>query len=61
VALAEASLLAGLDAGTTYLSIHTSVFPGGEIRGFLQLEAPDPSSFLLAGSALGGLLLRRRR
>jgi hypothetical protein len=32
---AEAVLLAGLKAGQTYFNIHTSVFPGGEIRGFL--------------------------
>ncbi len=31
----EAALLAGLAAGKTYLNIHTSAFPGGEIRGFL--------------------------
>ena len=30
---AEASLLAGMAAGEAYLNIHTSVVPGGEIRG----------------------------
>jgi len=35
VASAEAALLAGLQAGQTYLNIHTSMFGGGEIRGFL--------------------------
>jgi hypothetical protein len=35
VAGAEAALLAGLQAGMAYLNIHTSSFPGGEIRGFL--------------------------
>ena len=33
---AEAALLAGLQAGQAYLNIHTTMFPGGEIRGFLQ-------------------------
>jgi CHRD domain len=33
---AEAALLAGLQAGQAYLNIHTTNFPGGEIRGFLQ-------------------------
>ena len=33
---AEAALLAGLQAGRAYLNIHTTMFPGGEIRGFLQ-------------------------
>lgn len=36
---AEAALLAGLHAGMAYLNIHTTVFPGGEIRGFLA-EVP---------------------
>lgn len=33
---AEAALLAGMQAGQTYLNIHTTMFPGGEERGFLQ-------------------------
>jgi CHRD domain len=36
VASAEAALLAGLEAGQTYLNVHTVMFGGGEIRGFLQ-------------------------
>lgn len=36
VAGAEAALFAGLQAGDAYLNIHTTMFPGGEIRGFLQ-------------------------
>lgn len=35
VAGAEAALLAGLLAGQAYLNIHTTMFPGGEIRGVL--------------------------
>lgn len=34
---ASAALEAGLDAGTAYFNIHTSSFPGGEIRANLQL------------------------
>jgi len=34
-ASAEAVLAAGLAAGQAYLNIHTTNFPGGEIRGFL--------------------------
>jgi hypothetical protein len=33
---AEATLLAGLQAGQGYLNILTTMFPGGEIRGFPQ-------------------------
>jgi hypothetical protein len=42
VATALADLLAGLQAGQSYLNIHSQMFPGGEIRGFLQpaTEAP---------------------
>jgi hypothetical protein len=35
-ASAETALLAGIQAGQAYLNIHTTMFPGGEIRGFLQ-------------------------
>jgi CHRD domain-containing protein len=35
-AAAAAALLAGIRAGQAYLNIHTTMFPGGEIRGFLQ-------------------------
>jgi hypothetical protein len=39
---AEAALAAGLNAGNAYLNIHTTVNPGGEIRGFLNFLGPDP-------------------
>jgi len=52
-ASAETALLASIFAGTAYLNIHTSVFPGGEIRGFLTL-VPEPSvvTFLALGAAI---------
>ena len=43
VASAEAALASGLAAGNAYLNIHTSNWPGGEIRGFLAV-APVPST-----------------
>ena len=43
---AEAALLASMAADTAYLNIHTTVVPGGEIRGFLTpVTVPEPSSY----------------
>ena len=36
VPLAEANLVAAMASGEAYLNIHSTVVPGGEIRGFLQ-------------------------
>jgi hypothetical protein len=59
-ASAEAALVAGLENGMAYLNIHTSVFPGGEIRAFLQ-PVPEPFSASLMLSGLGVLWTARRR
>ena len=53
-ASAEAALFASLNAGTAYLNIHTTVVPGGEIRGFLT-AVPEPSSLALGGIGLAGV------
>jgi hypothetical protein len=34
------ALAAGLESGNAYFDIHTTLFPGGEIRGFLIAPAP---------------------
>ena len=54
LANAESALLAGLAANETYLNVHSSIFGGGEIRGYLA--TPEPGMFLATGAVLAGLL-----
>lgn len=62
VALAEQALLNGMAAGRTYLNIHTTTVPGGEIRGFLVAAAlPEPASILLLLVGMTLLAARGRR
>lgn len=60
---AEAALLSSLAAGTSYFNIHTNFATGGEIRGFLIANVPEPSSMLLLGGFIAGAGVRfyRRR
>ena len=65
---AELALAEGLALGMAYFNIHTTTFPGGEIRGFLTgpgvtAPIPEPATLLLVGSgvALAAVVRRRRR
>ena len=60
VNVAMARLIAGMNAGTAYLNIHSTQFTGGEIRGFI-VATPEPASMLLVGSGLAGIAAVRRR
>jgi len=57
---AEAALFAAMSAEMSYLNIHSTFAPGGEIRGFLAPVAessavPEPSTVALATLGLAGL------
>jgi hypothetical protein len=59
LANAEAALLNGLATDHTYLNIHTSTFPNGEISAFL-VATPEPSTIFLAVGSLLGIIRRRK-
>jgi hypothetical protein len=63
VAGARARLVTGLFAGQSYFNVHTSSFPGGELRANLT-AVPEPATWamMIAGFAgVGGTLRSRRR
>jgi hypothetical protein len=57
-ASAATDLLAAMSNGRAYLNLHSNVYPGGEIRGFIY-QVPAPGMLSLVGMC--GLLTRRRR
>jgi hypothetical protein len=59
---AETALALALSQGKSYWNIHSSLFGGGEIRGFLRL-VPEPATCVMAAIGLAGLgcVLGRRR
>ena len=55
-------MITWLETGQTYVNIHDAVFPGGEIRGQLQM-VPEPASLAMGVLAAGGMVwvIRRQR
>jgi len=62
VSTAFAALVTGLDAGRSYLNIHSTFAPGGEIRGFLA-PVPEPETYalMLSGLAFVAWVARRQQ
>jgi len=58
---AEAFLFAGILDGTAYFNIHSNLFPGGEIRGFLRVPEPATLALLCSGLLALGFFQRKRR
>jgi hypothetical protein len=56
----NATQVSYLFAGFMYMNVHSSTFPGGEIRGQLLL-VPEPSTLALLGLGVGGIALQAYR
>lgn len=57
---ARDAVVAGLTGKLAYFNIHTSVFPGGEIRGDIAPVVPEPATLALVGLGLALGFCRRR-
>jgi hypothetical protein len=62
VASAETAFAAGLATGNAYLNIHSTLFPGGEIRGFLApVPEPEEWAMMLLGFGIVGYQIKRKQ
>jgi hypothetical protein len=57
---AEAAFINGIQNGLTYLNLHTVMFGGGEIRGFVT-AVPEPGTLFLLVIGLVAICLLKRK
>lgn len=57
------AFIAGIIGNQAYLNVHTDLYPGGEIRGYLVNVIPEPSQWMMLSLGLlaTGFAVRRAR